>query len=438
MLAWMSYFILVSFLLSLAALALEHSARIRQKPTRWLWTGSMLASLLIPLVVSLVPVRIPLLAGVVDSALPHRVAALQDITGGGLSPSGWGTATVGQFPTSPDLDRLLQVGWSAMSTTLFLVVLDGSIQLNRRRRRWERGSMAGVPVHISENAGPAIVGLLRPHIVVPRWLLQCPADIQDLVIAHEQSHLEAHDARLVTIVLGLLVCMPWNLPFWWQLRRLRLAIEIDCDARVLRRGYDISRYGEALIAVGERQSATIAMAAAMSEPRSLLERRIRNMLRQKTKYTDATAIAFVCLGIGFAVGATEINPPNNDGLRKSASQESAEDTRILDGHIGFYQLNDSAMFTITRDGQQLSAQFTGQPPVPIFARSNNEFSYKDKSISFMAEPDRQTTSLIFHQHGIHMPMRRIDAGTALRIASIRAERRYQPKPDRVGAFIILQ
>jgi bla regulator protein blaR1 len=124
-----------------------------------------------------------------------------------------------------------------------------------------------------------------------------------LVIAHEHGHLEAHDARLVTIALGLLVCMPWNLPLWWQLRRLRFAAETDCDARVLRRGYDVSRYGEILIAVGERQSATIAMVAAMSEPSSLLEQRIRNMLRKKTKYAHATAAALACLGIAFAVGA---------------------------------------------------------------------------------------------------------------------------------------
>jgi hypothetical protein len=34
MLAWMSYVIVVSLLLSLAALAMERSARVWQKPTR--------------------------------------------------------------------------------------------------------------------------------------------------------------------------------------------------------------------------------------------------------------------------------------------------------------------------------------------------------------------------------------------------------------------
>src|SRR5206468_9776294 len=123
---------------------------------------------------------------------------------------------------------------------------------------------------------------------------------------------------------------------------------------------------------------------------------------------------------------------------KSASQESTADTRIRDGHVGFYQLNDNAVLTITRDGQQLKAQITGQPSVPIFARSDAEFSYKDKSISFITEPDGQTTSLILHQHGLDMPMKRVDAATAQRIASIRVEQRYRPKPDRVGALIILR
>jgi hypothetical protein len=57
--AWMSYVIVVSLLLSLAALALERSARVRRKPTRWLWGTSMIASLLVPLAVSSVSVQIP-------------------------------------------------------------------------------------------------------------------------------------------------------------------------------------------------------------------------------------------------------------------------------------------------------------------------------------------------------------------------------------------
>ena len=65
------------------------------------------------------------------------------------------------------------------------------------------------------------------------------------------------------------------------------------------------------------------MVAAMSEPRSLLEQRLRNMLRRKTRHAHATAVALACLGFAFAVGATEISPPNKNDPDKSVSDESA-------------------------------------------------------------------------------------------------------------------
>jgi beta-lactamase regulating signal transducer with metallopeptidase domain len=438
MLAWICYVIVVSLLLGLAALALERSARVRQTPTRWLWGSSMMASLLLPLLMSSITVQVPQLTGAVDPAMSPRLVALRDMTSSRLSPSGWLTATTGLSPASPDLDRLLEVGWSAASTILLLVILTGSAQLSWRRRHWERGKLAGVAVHISENTGPAVAGLLTPSIVVPRWLMQCPPGLQELVIAHEQGHLEAHDARLLTIALGLLVCMPWNLPLWWQLRRLRIAVEIDCDARVLRHGHDVSRYGEALIAVGERQSADIAMVAAMAEPRSLLEQRIRTMLRKKPRYARATALALACLGIASALSAAEISPPGNDAAGRSTSQPRAVDTATRDGHVGFYQLNEHAVMTIAVSGQQLTAQLTGQKAVALYARSKSEFSYKDGLISFITEGDGQTTSLILHKYGVDMPMKRIDAATAQAIVSIAAEPRYRPQPDRYGALIILK
>ena len=95
MLAWMSYVIAVSLLLGLSALALEHAARIWQRPTRWLWAAGMIASLLVPLVVSSVSVQIPRLAGLGDPAMPARVVSLREVTARGVSPAAWMTAAVG-------------------------------------------------------------------------------------------------------------------------------------------------------------------------------------------------------------------------------------------------------------------------------------------------------------------------------------------------------
>jgi hypothetical protein len=149
------------------------------------------------------------------------------------------------------------------------------------------------------------------------------------VIAHERSHLGAYDTQLLTIAVCLLACMPWNLMLWWQLRRLRLAIEIDCDARVLSLGYPVARYSETLIAVGERQSASYAMTMARYGSKSFLEQRIHNMLRKKTRHARVSALALACLGVGLAVCAAEVAPPKVDFVGKTSYQEISVDPQLL-------------------------------------------------------------------------------------------------------------
>jgi hypothetical protein len=189
--------------------------------------------------------------------------------------------------------------------------------------------MAGTAVYISEDSGPAVVGFLRPHIVVPRWLTRLSPDEQELVIAHERSHLSAYDTQLLTTAVCLLACMPWNLMLWWQLRRLRLAIEIDCDARVLSLGYPVARYSETLIAIGERQSASYAMTMARYGSKSFLEQRIRNMLRKKTRHARVWALALAGVGVGLAVCAAEVAPPKVDFVGKTSYPEISVDPQLL-------------------------------------------------------------------------------------------------------------
>ena len=122
------------------------------------------------------------------------------------------------------------------------------------------------------------------------------------------------------------------------------------------------------------------------------------------------------------------------------------DTRMLDGYVGFYQLNDRTVMTITRNDQQLYAKLALQHPLPIYARShiegNTVFSYKDAQISFITEADGQATSLILHKYGVDLPMKRIDAAAAQAITSIKAEQ--LPGSERLkgrglqGALIILR
>ena len=147
--------------------------------------------------------------------------------------------------------------------------------------------------------------------------------MQSAVIAHEQSHLDARDPQLFTLALALLVFMPWNLPLWWQLRRLRYAIEVDCDARVLQGGIDPTHYGETLISVGERQSAYIGAVAAMSESKSFLEERIRIMISKPVKWRRVGVAALAGVSLALTALAAQVSPPNVNAVEATGAQDGA-------------------------------------------------------------------------------------------------------------------
>ena len=92
-----------------------------------------------------------------------------------------------------------------------------------------------------------------------------------------------------------------------------------------------------------------------------------------------------------------------------AREEVAVDANVLDGYVGFYQLNEHAVFTVTRDGTHLVTRLTGQGEVPVYAESKTKFFAKvvDAQISFVPEANGQAGSLILHQGG-DTPMPRID------------------------------
>lgn len=416
MAAWILYVLLVAALLGLAALAFEASALLRRKGTRWLWGVSIAASLVLPFAISSLTVQLPNLTRAAPQPSGGAMA-LRQMTESALSPAQWvAAAGPDALVLSPPASALLTWVWAGSSALMLLGLLVSGLRLRRLRRGWQAERVAGQPVLVAKDIGPAVVGLLDPVIVVPRWLLDSPLAEQELVIAHEQSHLEANDVQLLLIALALVVCMPWNLPLWWQFRRLRRAIEVDCDARVLRRGHDVGRYGQTLVTVGERHARRIAVVAAMTESKSFLEQRISTMLRKKAKFAQASALALLLVGMVLTAGAAEVTPPNGD---KATHKEIAVDEKLLDGYVGKFKLTEGMVLTITREGTHLVAQLTNQNPAPIFAESKTSFFSKivDAQFTFSPGPDGVAKSLTLHQNGANIPMPRIDDATAEKIQS---------------------
>ena len=91
-------------------------------------------------------------------------------------------------------------------------------------------------------------------------------------------------------------------------------------------------------------------------------------------------------------------------------KEVAVDPKLFDGYVGKYQLAPNFIFTITRDGNHLFAQLSGQPTFEIFPEGERDYFYKvvDAQITFVTDSNGRATELILHQNGIDQHAKRIE------------------------------
>ena len=182
-------------------------------------------------------------------------------------------------------DSTINRVWLTISALLILWGLASAWRISRIVRLSRRGSASdrpaildGVPVVVTDGAGPATVGLLRSRVLVPRWVLALPGTQRQYVIRHEEEHRKAHDALLLFVASLPLILMPWNVALWWQVRRLCLAVELDCDNRVVGALGDATSYGELLLRVAEAGSYGPRLRPAFLGGMGSLERRLTALL----------------------------------------------------------------------------------------------------------------------------------------------------------------
>jgi beta-lactamase regulating signal transducer with metallopeptidase domain len=299
---WMLYCAAVGALVSAGAFALETGLRALGRPTRWVWVGAMLLTLGIPAAARFVPAAPPVSAAV--PAIARRAPATSELVAKRVARQ--------PAPTRFDAARLqpaLRLGWAASTGAVLLWLAAMALVLARRRRGWSAREVDGVQVLVSSDVGPAVVGLFRSRIVLPAWALAADADARRLVLEHEREHVLAGDPRLLAAAMVLAALTPWSPAAWWQLRRLRLAIEVDCDARVLRGRGDVRAYGEVLLEVGRRAVRSRLPLAAFAEPVSSLERRIRIMTAPRARRPLARAAACGALAVVLVGAACETSGP---------------------------------------------------------------------------------------------------------------------------------
>jgi beta-lactamase regulating signal transducer with metallopeptidase domain len=271
MVIWMGYALAVATLVTVSTRLVEPVLRARGYPARYLWGVAMFLSLALPAWAIVRPPAAPPagVAAAAEGAGLLSVSALLEL----------GRMTV---PEPAILDRAepwLLVFWLVSSIGLLVALTGGLIRLGARARSWPPTRIHEGEVLVSEDFGPALLGVRDPKVVIPRWALELEPDRLDMVVAHEEEHRLAGDLRLLLAGAALVVLLPWNAGLWWQLRRLRAAVELDCDTRVLSRGVPAKAYGALLLELGTRAPGLPLPVAALSKPVSLLERRLTMIVR---------------------------------------------------------------------------------------------------------------------------------------------------------------
>jgi hypothetical protein len=165
---------------------------------------------------------------------------------------------------------------------------------------------------------------------------------------------------------------------------------------------------------------------------------LRDVLQPKTALTRSESLELIARIFGFQdwnVLAAKIQsggpPLRRADLDNSERQEIRLEGATLDRYVGFYQRSERSVMTITRDGDQLISRLTGQPSVALYAERKTEFFAKlvDAQISFIVDASGRAESLVLHQNGRDVSMKRIDAAEARRIEDLVAERLKSQLPS---------
>jgi hypothetical protein len=318
LLAWMGYSLLFGALVCAAALAAERVSATWGRAQRFVWLGALIIGVATP----------PLLATrprVLASAAPAQTGAAPLVGDSTIDIAIGGFSRTPMRESLPDrVSRLLAasddvvIGAWAMASLLGLGLLSrAAISLRRRRAGWRPAEMDGVSVLVAPNIGPAVVGALAPRVVVPQWSLGLDASARSLMLRHEVEHIRARDPLLLFGAVATAMLAPWNAALWFIVRRLHLAVEIDCDQRVLRASAQPREYGELLLTVGARLNIPLPFATSLAERRPSLERRIRAMTRIRPRHPRIVTAACVAL-VAVATTAAQRSPHPRSLVTRSA------------------------------------------------------------------------------------------------------------------------
>jgi TonB family protein len=325
--SWMIYVFLVTLGVTAAAAALEGGLRANHLPARMVWACAIY---LIIVAAAWSTPRTRERQLTVTAIEISRDAALLD-RGTVRGPRYWTprqlTVAVSPDAASARFDSTLLAIWLGASLLTLGAFGGGARRLHRIRSMAKVQRIEGLDVAVTPEAGPLVVGVIHPQIILPAWVLELDRWEQQLLIAHEQEHVLGRDPALLAVGALAVILTPWNLPLWYMLRRLREAVELDCDRRVLGVHPDARAYAGLLLSVASRSQTSLLPVAGLSASVPSLEQRFRFMTTNPKDQSGYRLIASAAL-VALLIVATAMIPRPVRGVNPStfASQRGARAT----------------------------------------------------------------------------------------------------------------
>lgn len=355
LIGWMAYSLLLGGVVTLAAVAAHDAQRAANRAVRWIWALAMLATVLFTVAAPWrrlsAPIRISLAAPVTGSLVPAKTPASASLMSAVRTTAVHARDAVvvpieAALQSADALARRLPhavsltvaVAWLGASAITLLVFLVSYRRVRRHVERLPMQHVDDVAARIAPTVGPAVVGLAPSEIILPSWLLSRPADERRLVLAHESEHVRAHDPWLLVGACVAVALMPWHPALWYALSRLRLAVELDCDRRVLRRGIAPAAYGSLLIDLSAVRPAFPQSMPSFSMPAfacnsSYLERRLVAMTSRPTKFTTSRRVVGGMIAVAALITACESKLPTSAEIEKMDVAKATAEAKTV-GLVG--------------------------------------------------------------------------------------------------------
>lgn len=227
------------------------------------------------------------------------------------------------------------------------------------RRQWRLARLAG---QLPPGSSPALVGLLRPRIVLPLdFEARFPPGQRALILAHEQVHRDRLDNLWNLIACTLTALHWWNPLAWWAQRRFQADQELACDAAVLAAHPEAQAdYTQALLAAHDLHHLGAPLASRWSTAHPLLERIAMLEHTRPLSRLGALTLGSLLLTVAGLAYAAQGTTPSAD----SRLMELKLDINYRTGNAKDRKTLSSQPTIRVRAGERATIMLNGTPGAP--------------------------------------------------------------------------